>query len=87
MNQEDKEEMIEMIDNFFGIPRPILNAYCEGDSDSARELLRLDMCEIPREQLLVGSRITKNASVFMFFLADAMKRIADERREATHAEA
>lgn len=87
MHQDDKEELIEMNDQLFGIPRPILNAYCEGDIDTARELLRLDMCEIPREQLLVGSRITKNASVFMFFLADAMKRIADERREATHAEA
>lgn len=87
MNQEDKEELIEMIDRFFGIPRPILNSYCEGDAATARELLRLDMCEISREQLLVGSRITKNASVFMFFLADAMKRIADERSESTHAEA
>lgn len=87
MNEQDKEELIEMIDRFFGIPRSILNAYCEGDSATARELLRLDMCEISREQLLVGSRITKNASVFMFFLAETMKRIADERREATHAEA
>lgn len=86
MNQEDKEELIEMIDRFFGIPRPILNAYCEGDSATARELLRLYMCEIPREQLLVGSRITKNASIFMFFLADDMRRIAAEREE-THAEA
>lgn len=87
MNQEDKEELIEMVNRFFGIPRPILNAYCEGDSATARELLRLDMCDIPREQLLVGSRITKNASVFLFFLADAMKRIADEGREEIHAEA
>lgn len=87
MNQEDKEELIEMIDHFFGIPRTILNAYCEGDSATARELLRLDICEIPTENLLKASRITKNASVFMFFLADAMKRIADEGREATHAEA
>lgn len=87
MNQEDKEELIEMIDRFFGIPRPILNAYCEGDGATARELLRLDMRAIPREILLKTSRITKNASVFMFFLADAMKRIADEGREEIHAEA
>lgn len=46
MNQDDKEELIEMNDQLFGIPRPILNAYCEGDIDTARELLRLDMCEM-----------------------------------------
>ncbi|WP_418954632.1 hypothetical protein [Sutterella wadsworthensis] len=86
MNQEDKEELIEMIDRFFGIPRPILNSYCEGDAATARELLRLDMRAIPRDILLKTSRTMKNASVFMFFFADAMQRIAAER-EATHAEA
>lgn len=68
MNQEDKENLIEMIDRFFGIPRPILNAYCEGDAATTRELLRLDMRAIPREILLKTSGIMKNASVFMFFL-------------------
>lgn len=32
MNQEDKEELIEMIEYFFGLPRPIINAYCERDA-------------------------------------------------------
>lgn len=85
MNQDDKEELIEMNDQLFGIPRPILNAYCEGDIDTARELLRLDMRVIPREILLVTSRRVKNASVFMFFLAETMQGIAAEI-EATNDE-
>lgn len=85
MNQEDKEQLIEMMEHTFGIPRPILNSYCEGDGATARELLRLDMRVIPREILLVTSRRVKNASVFMFFLAETMQGIAAEI-EATNDE-
>lgn len=86
MNQEDKEDLIEMIDRSFAVPRPILDAYCEGDADTARELIRRDVQAIPHAIVLKTSIITKNASVFMFFLADAMQRIAAER-EATNDEA
>ena len=88
MNQEDKEELIEMIEYFFGLPRPIINAYCERDASIARELIRLyaHAQGMSTESLLAASRITKNASAFMFFLAETMQGIA-AKSEAANDEA
>ncbi len=83
MNEQEKDD--DLCSQILAIPMAVKSAYCKGDIETAKNIVRFDCDDYSCEQISYTKECFKGTGLLLLFVADAMQEIVDER-EATNDE-